>query len=439
MALDRVAPTELIVRDFENLRSQVRLFTSAEIEDLILMQSLEGRAHNGAGAFGKMYYVNTTIDDIVTALNLEPVKVRSLRQRLIDEIVEYAKEAINGNAKNRLLNKKGEPLLGIPLFAERTVNPSDILKGLYLGGLRDDHNIRAKTEEIYNTNIGYGECFLIDVEKMREMGLDAEVLAHQPHYDSIDYYKNSGLIVEEDKSAEVDNSRFRYFYIRYKLGPGQSDDAAIVVSGLIYNADVALGVFLSDAVDTLEKYSLYFKDQDDELAHMIKESAPSIGISLDEVYEITYLASVPETEEENLPDSSLRYLLTIDPQTRVSTLENHLNFIEKKFYFPIVISYKRILATGLYEYVRDRMVSLKKFPSVVSYRLFEKEFSKTLGELASRDFILMSKDAPLKEAIDKMITKKSGVIVVQDDDKNVLGILNANDFLNLLTRKPNNQ
>ncbi|MBM3254429.1 MAG: CBS domain-containing protein [Candidatus Omnitrophica bacterium] len=434
MILDRVAPIELIIKDFENLKTQERLFTIPDIEDLILIQSLEGRAHNGAGAFGKMYYVNTTVDDIVISLGLDPLKVRQMRQQLIEDIVEYAKSAISANAREKLLNGKEEPLLGIPLFKERVVNPNDILKGLYLGGLRDNHKIREKTEQIYNKNIGYGECFLIDIKKMKEMNLDAEILAHQPHYEKIDYYKSIGLIVEKKSIEEVDNSRFRYFYIRYKAGPGQSDDAAIVISGLIYNSDVALGVFLSDAIDTLEKYSLYFKDQDDELSHLIGECLPSMGISLEDVYEFAFLASIPEGEEENLPDSSLRYLLTIDPQTHISTLENHLSFIEKRFYFPMVISYKRILATGFYEFVRDRIISVEKTTPVVTYSLLEKEFSKTLGELANRNFLLMEQDASLKDAINKMIDKKLNVIIVQDASKNIIGILNANDFLHLLTK-----
>jgi len=55
-------------------------------------------------------------------------------------------------------------------------------------------------------------------------------------------------------------------------GPGQSDDAAIVASGLLYNVDVALGVFLADAIDTLEKYVSIYRDQDNNLARYIKEN-----------------------------------------------------------------------------------------------------------------------------------------------------------------------
>lgn len=438
MTLSRVAPRELILKDFNNLKSQERLFTSDEIEDLILMQSLEGRAHNGSGAFGKMYYVNTSMDDIVVALGLKPQRVRELRQQLIDEVVEYVKDALNGKGKEKLLNKNSKPLLGIPLFKDRIVNPKDILKGLYFGGLRDDHSIRKKTEDLYKINIGYGKCFLVDIEKMNEMGLDAEILAHQPNMDKIEYYKTSGLIIKDEDLAAADSYRYRYFYIRYKVGPGQSDDAAIIFSGLIYNTDVALGVFLSDAIDTLEKYSLCFKDQDDELSYYIKEHDASLAASLDEAYEIAYLAAIPEGREENIPDSSLRYLLTIEPESHISTLENHLNFIEKKLYFPIVISYKKIHATGFYDYIRDRMILTKKKEPIVTFSVFEKEFSKTLGELASKDFFLMQKDISLKEAMGSVISKKSNLIVVQDAEKNVVGVLNANDFLHLLTKRPNN-
>ena len=68
MYLHSVAPKELIAADYEVLRSYEHLETTQEIEDLLFMQSLEGRSHNGAGVFDKRTYVNTTIDDVVVAL-----------------------------------------------------------------------------------------------------------------------------------------------------------------------------------------------------------------------------------------------------------------------------------------------------------------------------------------------------------------------------------
>ena len=128
----KVAPSELIQQDFHNLKTSERLYTIPRVEDLVFMQSIEGRAHNGAGSFSKRFYVNTTIDDIVSALGRSPKTVKNKRQELIDEIVEFADSAIADDPRDRLVTKSGRPLLGIPQFKERTVNYHDILKGLYL-------------------------------------------------------------------------------------------------------------------------------------------------------------------------------------------------------------------------------------------------------------------------------------------------------------------
>ena len=76
----KIAPSELIQQDFRNLKTSERLYTIPRIEDLVFMQSIEGRAHNGAGAFNKRFYVNTTVDDIVSALGRSPKVVKAKRQ-----------------------------------------------------------------------------------------------------------------------------------------------------------------------------------------------------------------------------------------------------------------------------------------------------------------------------------------------------------------------
>src|SRR3989338_9875571 len=158
----KVAPRELIQQDFRNLKTQERLFTTPRIEDLLYMQSIEGRAHNGAGSFNKRFYVNTTIDDIVSAIGRSPKIVKAKRQELIDEIVEFVDSALTDDPRERLVTRNGRPLLGIPQFKERIVNAYDVLKGLYLGGLRDDADIRKKAQALFKIKIGYGRCYSIN-------------------------------------------------------------------------------------------------------------------------------------------------------------------------------------------------------------------------------------------------------------------------------------
>ncbi|MBF0254803.1 MAG: hypothetical protein HQL11_06760, partial [Candidatus Omnitrophica bacterium] len=77
-----IAPGELLLKDFETIRSREKLETSNEVAELLFIQSIEGRSHNGAGVFSKRIYVNTGIDDIVRALKRDPVKVKRDRQNL---------------------------------------------------------------------------------------------------------------------------------------------------------------------------------------------------------------------------------------------------------------------------------------------------------------------------------------------------------------------
>ena len=162
---------ELVQQDFDHLSKTSELDVSKESEDAILMQSIEGHAHNGASMFHKRRFVNITISDIVTALQNDPEQVKAYRQALIDEIVRYAQQAIEGKAATRLANGEGQPFLRAGRFKNLSVNPESILKGLYLGGLRDDSEIRKDVEKEYNIKIGGGRCHFVDLRLMKHLNL----------------------------------------------------------------------------------------------------------------------------------------------------------------------------------------------------------------------------------------------------------------------------
>ena len=172
---------ELIRQDFEHLSKTTELDVAQESEDAILMQSVEGHAHNGAGMFHKRRFVNITISDIVAALQLDQNQVKSYRQELIDEIRQYVEQVVEGNGSPRLLSAAGLPFLRASRFKNLSVNPSSILKGLYLGGLRDDSEIRRDVEKEYNIKIGGGRCHFVDLRIMKHLNLDGEKLAHEAH------------------------------------------------------------------------------------------------------------------------------------------------------------------------------------------------------------------------------------------------------------------
>lgn len=430
----KVAPRELIQEDFRNLKSSERLYTSPKVEDLIFMQSIEGRAHNGAGSFNKRFYVNTTIDNIVRAVGRSPKATKVKRQELIDEIVEFVDSALGDDPRDRLVTRNGKPFLGIPLFKEKTVNYHDILKGLYLGGLRDDVDIRRKTEELFKIDIGYGRCYLVDTDVMGEMSLDGEMLAHQENADRLEEYKERGLIVDETKTKYRDSKRIKYLYIRHHVGPGQSDDTAIVASGLVYNVDVALGVFMADAIDTLEKYVSIYRDQDNDLARYIKENYTFLNCEERDVCELSYLAAIPKDRIDTVPDSSLRYLLTIDEESGQSALETHINFVEGKPIQQIPISHKRTPVSELYEFIKEKLKGISK-DIVFKIPELSKELSSSVTKVMQRRFITVSPHTSLKTALEKAESRKSDLIIVKDENGNILGVVNPIDFLVFLKEK----
>ncbi len=433
--ISKIAPYDLIRRDFEHLKETEELNTSREIEDLIFIQSLEGRAHNGAGSFRKSFYVNTTIDDIVHALKFNPYEVKKKRQVLIDEIVEFVKEAVGGRPRTKLLNSRGEPLIGIPDFREINVNPYEVLRGIYIGGLRDDPGPRKAAEEKYDVTIGYGKCYPVNLEVMERLNLDGEILAHQEHGGSLETFEKTGLIIAAGDLNKIAPDNVRYIYIRHKLGPGQSDDAALVSAGLIYNRDVALGIFLADAIDTLEKYVLLYEDQDDDLSYYIGKAYSELGVSMEDVYEIAYLAAVPEGKEEETPDSSLRYFLSKDRQLGQCALESHLNFIEGRPYFPMFLSYSRVLSADFYAYIRDKVLSLKNLEEVMTSEAVVKGLEVPVEEFLRRPPVIVKPGISLKEAIEKMRSSGSEFIVIQDEENTIHGVLSMNDLLKLMIKR----
>lgn len=358
--LEGIPPADLIQEDFEALKASVVLRTNRFVEDLILMQSVEGHAHEGHGAFRGRRFVNTTLRDTVKALHRKPRAVAEQRQQLIDDIFDWARRCIDGNPKARLTDGDEEPFLGLGMFRHIVVDPGDILRGLYLGGLRDDVDVRAEVERERGVRIGGGRCYLVDVQVMREMGLDGEALSHGEHGHRIQEYRERGMILDAcppEGAPEVTAERIRYMYIRHRMGPGASDDAAIAAAGRIYNRDVAIGVFLSDAIDTLEKYvplSRYC-DQDGELSKFIDRNFADLNISRKEVHRLTYLSAVPEGMAGQVPDSSLRHLLAVDRRVDQCALESHILYIQDKPYAPMLVAFEQVLNTRFYSWLEQRM------------------------------------------------------------------------------------
>jgi hypothetical protein len=349
--LPGVAPEDLIREDFQALNSRQILRTVSHVEELILMQSIEGHSHEGHGLFYGRKFPNTTQDDIARALRMNPDAVRADRQMLIDEVKDYVDRAIAGNAPNLMTNGEGKPLMRVGTLRAITVDPHGVLCGLYLGGMRDSAEVRSIAEKRYKVNIGYGKGYLVNKTIMDKMGLSGDALARQAHANDIDTFRKQGLIVE---GPAVTNNHIAYMYIRHRVGPGASDDAAIVVGGLIYDLSTAVGVFLADAIDTLEKYVPTYGDQDEQIAEHIEKSYPKLGLTRDDSARLAYLAAVPEGNYE-VPDSSLRHLLQVDRKLDQCALESHLLFVAGKPYAPQELDHGQTTNVRFYAYLENHI------------------------------------------------------------------------------------
>ncbi len=345
-----ISPFDLIREDFQRMLYTMRLRTTQQAAENILMQSCEGHAQMGHGAFAGRRFPNTEMDDIVEALGRSPRLVCEQRQDLIDEVFAWVDRALAGDAPSTLVNEEGEGLMGCGLLRHIEVDPPDVLRGIYLGALRDDVELRLQVEKRTGLGIGGGHMRFVDLDVMQGMDLDGDQLARGAHADKIEAYKREGLFVEGPGRDGI-----RYMYVRERQGGGTSDDAAILAAGKLHNLSVALGAFLADAIDTLEKFVTDYADQDDDLGRHIEREFADLGLDIEDVSRMIWLCAVPPEQHPHVPDSSLRHLLQIDIRTDQTALESHLAYLQGNPYSPQEIASEDVPNTDFYQWFESRL------------------------------------------------------------------------------------
>lgn len=340
----------MLREDFETLKAKTLLRCSADVEECILMQSIEGHAHEGHGIFHGKKYPNTTVDDVARSLRLSPDDVKEARQLLIDEVREFAERLVAGENLHYAYNTEGEPLLRCGVLRQTEIEASGLLKGLYAGGLRDGAEVRSLANKRYGVEMGYGECHLVNQEVMHRLGLDGFALARQAHENDIEAFKQAGLF------AHNGDGNVAYMYVRYKVGPGASDDAAIVMAGKLWGISAAVGCFLADAVDTLEKYVPEYGDQDSGISELVENKC---GLTTDDATDLAYLCAIPKEMEGHLPDDSLRHMLQIDRKLDQCPIESHLAYVSGKPYSPMVLDHGECTNVEFYDYIDKKLAEFR--------------------------------------------------------------------------------
>jgi len=424
--------TEIIRDDYAAMEKKERISTWEEVEGYIHLQSVEGHAHNGHGLFHKRRFVNITMGQICKALGKDPAATRKARQVYIDELKDWVKAAENGKPHTRLVNDKGEPLYRVSFLDDYEVDADQVLYGLYYGGLRDDWSVRARAEKLYGIKIGGGECYPVNTDVMRKMGLDGDTLAHGEYADKIEHWKEIGLIVPPPAIID-DDGPIQYIYIRHWEGPGHSDDMAIIFTGLLVGFDAALGAFLADATDTFEKFSTYFDDQDTELSRYIGDHFPKLNFQDDLLLNLARLATVPVGMEDDLPDSSMRYLLLTDRRFHICALENHLNFLKNKPTVNIPVGIGRARANELYEYVHQlstEIVTPRLKPEMVPAAE-----AGLIGQLIDRNVKVLAEDVTLGQIAEALADSQEDFVIIANKQGTPVGAIHARAIVNLLHKE----
>jgi hypothetical protein len=349
----KIAPGDLIARDFRELDGRTILGATWTMERALLEIAVTSHAHAGHGAFQGRKFVDTTEDHVARALGLDARAEKEQRQRWITDVRVYAEAAIHGRAPRFAVTPDGMPLFGIGLFRWLEVEPREVLIGLVLGGLRDNPTWRRTAQSEYGIEIGFGQSHPVNVEKLAAAGLNGEMLANRGHGDELDDFRADGIILPPDTPLGGD---VQSVYVRYQEGPGASDDAAVLFAGKLYGIGAAVGCYLADAIDTLEKYTPVYADQDDEIAEMIRKEMPSLEVTDQMITHLTYLASTPPSMQSTLPDSTMRHFLERDLSVDQSILESHFLWLMGRPWKPMRMGHHPLMDNvGLYNYIEDRL------------------------------------------------------------------------------------
>jgi hypothetical protein len=422
---------ELIRADFRAIEDKEELCVTKEVESLIHLQSIEGHAHNGHSLFHKKRFVDITMGEICKALGWDPAQIRAKRQVFIDEVKEWVEEARTGRPRKQLVNDNGDPLFRVEFLARHEVDTELVLKGIYYGGSRDNYEVRKRAEKLYGLRIGGGECYAVDTRVMKQMGLNGDVIAHGSYASKIAEWKQKGLIVAEPEKIN-DDGPIQYIYIRHEEGPGHSDDLAMMFAGMLCGYDAAFGAFLADAIDTFEKFSGYFQDQDQILSDSIAKDFPNLDLNEDTLLQLAQLATVPEAMEDELPDSSMRYFLRKDRRFHICPFENHLNFLAGKATVNVPVGIGRTPANELYEYIRS--VSAKAVGAKLQPTTIPAKESGMIGQLLDRKVSILPETASLEEIANAMVASDEDFVIITGKDGKLLGVVHAHDLVGFMAR-----
>jgi hypothetical protein len=357
--------------DFQFLMSQ-NIDAPGDILEVLLPQSVVGRAQNGHGWFVDEYgsplsFREATFDRVLTQLeetwpHLRHDKVRQ-RRTLLTEAVQTHVMANIHNPRMNLETGTG-PMLGAGFLAEREVDTKAFLTGMVLAGFMDDIDHRRETRKQYSKDfsgdwyeLGGGEIRVVNRGLFQASGIvDAGQDAWDDH--GLEELERLGVLIPADEKI-WEYPQYDQVYFRRRLGDGVCDDLALIAIGVRHGLDAMLGAFVMDGLDTYDKFLSRFttKGSDTRLAEDIQAAwREKHGIPLvpdAELFDLIWFAAKNNSPRVNM-SSSHRRLLQTEAGAGVPTVLHHWRFIEGKPLTPIKLGFARVPAEEFYRAAYQR-------------------------------------------------------------------------------------
>ena len=379
IAAHRELFNRLAARDYLYLRN-LPIRTAAEVLPLLLPQSIWGRAQNGHGMFcdelGRpLLFPEITMEDVILALGTEELgiqerSIRHRRQELIAGLEHFLLEAL---ATERItFGDPADPLrcpFGVTFLPGVTVDSAAFLKGFALGGMMDNWRQRRSCAEHFQVTLrgeplilGGGESWLVDRERLQQVGLTEQMVASVVLPDQeLDQLRELEVLVGE-RDQEQRKPQPVGMYFRRGLGPGVSDDAALIFIGKTHGADAMYGAFLADAADTYDKFLARYVwgGWDERLVRVVRERWQGTDelATEEEIRRVIYFSAKANHPALEVSSSHRRFI-QVEPGARVPTFLNHLAFVRGEQPARIPLGYNRVDSDGFYQALHERAKTLK--------------------------------------------------------------------------------
>jgi hypothetical protein len=321
----QVAPKELIVCDFMHIANEKLHYLSKRERYDICARAIQGHAHEGHGKFQRKRFVNTTTLDVIQALHSKRLTVgkkeafavdsfQRRTQRWIDSIVTTLDDFFDNPhayVEPVVLTKKAQVNFSrLGWMVNQPVQMLELIRGFYFASKMDNYGMRSQVQQKYHCVMGGGECVGAHMHTLAQYSATLSSFATMDYPRELhplsrlkpdkrmDVLRELNIIVEHDmnqalaekkvswnllKEHAIDTTQpihcdIQTIYVRSQVGPGVSDDIALVLASQLPSiasngqqqphdgSSRFIGAVFADLIDTLEKDShLVFSGGQDDI------------------------------------------------------------------------------------------------------------------------------------------------------------------------------